>query len=86
VKNLDDAIDLAKTGNLILHKFICFSSHEDNPIIGFSDKDQELLEKLTIPNFMEKEKSKSPSPPLNPSRSSTNYKKPAMEIHPVDID
>jgi hypothetical protein len=35
---------------------------------------------------LEKEKSKSPTPPPNPSESSPNYKKPTVEIPPVDID
>jgi hypothetical protein len=67
VKNLDDAIDQAENRNPILRKFIRFYLHEDNPNIGLSDKDQELLDKLKLPDFMEKEKSKSPTPPSNPS-------------------
>jgi hypothetical protein len=86
VKNLDDAIAWAKNGNPTLCKFIHFHPHKDNPNIGLSDKDQELLDKLKIPDFMEKEKSKSPTPPPNPSGSSTNYKKPIVEIPPIDID
>jgi hypothetical protein len=86
VKNLDDAIAWAKNGNPTLLKFIPFHPHEDNPNIGLSDKDQELLDKLKIPDFMEKEKSKSPTPPPNPSGSSTNYKEPTVEIPPIDID
>jgi hypothetical protein len=46
VKNLDDAIDRAENRNLTLRKFIRFCSYEDNPNIGISDKDQELLEKI----------------------------------------
>jgi hypothetical protein len=86
VKNYDDALDQAKNGNLTLCKFIRFPPHEHNPNIGLSDKDQELLVKLKLPDIMEKEQSKSPTLPLNPSRSSTTYKKPAMEIPPIDID
>jgi hypothetical protein len=86
VKNLDDAIAQAENENQTLRKFIHFCSHKDNPNIGLSDKDQELLDKLKIPDFMEKEKSKSPTPPPNPSGSSNNYKKPAVEIPPIDID
>jgi hypothetical protein len=86
VKNLDDAIDRAKNGNPTLQKFIRFLLHEDNPNIGLSDKDQELLDKLKILDFMEKEKSYSLPPLPNPSRSWTNYKKPAVKIPPIDID
>jgi hypothetical protein len=86
VKNLDDAIARAENGNPTLRKFICFRPHEDNPNIGLSDMDQELLDTLNIPDFMEKEKSKSPTPPPNPSGSSSNYKKPTIEIPPIDID
>jgi hypothetical protein len=67
-------------------KFICFHPHHDNPNIGLSNKDQELQDKLKIPDFIEKKKLNSPTPPSNPSGSSTNYKKPAVEIPPVDID
>jgi hypothetical protein len=35
---------------------------------------------------MEKEKSKSPTPPLNLSASSINYKNLILEISPVNID
>jgi hypothetical protein len=86
VKNLGDAIDWAENGNPTLCKFICFCPHQDNPKIRLSDKDQELLDKLKLPDFMEKEKSISPTPPPNPTRSSTNYKKPAVKIPPVNID
>jgi hypothetical protein len=86
VNNLDNAIDWAKNGNPILRKFIRIFPHEDNPNIGLSDNDQELLDKLNILDFIEKEKSKSPTRPPNPSGSSTNYKIPTMEIPPVDID
>jgi hypothetical protein len=86
VKNLDDAITQAENGNQILRKFIHFHSRKDNPNIGLSDMDQELLDKLKIPDLMEKEKSKSPTPNPNPSGSSTNYKKPIMEILPINID
>jgi hypothetical protein len=86
VKNLDDAIAQAKNGNPTLRKFIRFCPHEDNPNIGLSDNDQELLDKLKIPDFMEKEKSKSPTPPLNLSGSPNNYKKSIVEIPPIDID
>jgi hypothetical protein len=86
VKNLDDTIAWAENGNPTLRKFICFRPYEDNPNIGLSHKDQELLDKLKISDFMEKEKSKSLTPPPNPSGSSTNYKKPTVDIPPVDID
>jgi hypothetical protein len=86
VKNLNDAIARAEDGNSTLHKFIRFCPHEDNPNIGLFDKDQELLDKLKIPNFMVKEKSKSSTPTPNPSGSSTNYKKLTVEIPPIDID
>jgi hypothetical protein len=88
VKNLDDTITRAENGNPTLRKFICFCPHKDTPDIGLSDKDQKLLDKLKIPDLMEKEKSKSLTPPLNPnpSGSSTNYKKPTVEIPPIDID
>jgi hypothetical protein len=86
VNNLDDAIARAENGNPTLCKFIRFRPHKDNPNIGHSDKDQELLDKLKILDFMEKEKSKSPTPPPNPSGSSTNHKKPTVEIPPINID
>jgi hypothetical protein len=86
VKNLEDAIDWAENGNPTLRKFIRFRRYEDNPNIGLSDKDQELLDNLNIPDIMEKEKSKSPTPPPNPSGSCSNYKKPNVEIPPVNID
>jgi hypothetical protein len=86
VKNLDNGIARAKNRNPKLCKFIRFCLHEDNPNIGLSDKDQELLDKLKIPDFIEKKKSQSPLPPPNPSQSSTNYKKPTMEIRPVDLN
>jgi hypothetical protein len=86
VKNIDDAIAWAENGNAILRKFIRFHLHEDNPNIGLFDKDQELLDKLKIPDLKEKEKSKTPTPSPNPSRSSTNCKKPTVEISPIDID
>jgi hypothetical protein len=86
VKNLDNAIDRAENGNRTLRKFIRFRPYEDNPNIGLPDNDQELLDKLKLPDFIENEKSKFPNPPPNPSRSSTNYKKPTVEIPPVDID
>jgi hypothetical protein len=84
VKKLDDAIARAENGNLKLRKFIRFRPHEDNPKIGLSDIDLELSDKLKIPDFMDKEKLKSPTP--HPSRSSNNYKIPTVEIPPVDID
>jgi hypothetical protein len=86
LKNLDNAIARAENGKPILCKFVRFRPQEDNPNIGLFDKDQELLDKLNILDFMEKEKSKSPTLPPNPSRSSTNYKKPTVEIPPIDID
>jgi hypothetical protein len=67
MKNLDDAIDRAKNGNLTLRKFIRFHLHEDNSNIGLSDKDQEVLDKLKILDLMEKKKSTSPTLPPNPS-------------------
>jgi hypothetical protein len=86
VKNFDDAIAWAKNRNPTLCKFIPFCPREDNPNISLSDKDQELLDILKILDFMEKEKSKSPTLPPNPSGSSTNYKKLTVEIPPIDID
>jgi hypothetical protein len=35
---------------------------------------------------MEEDKLKSPTPPSNPRRSSINYKIPAVEIPPINID
>jgi hypothetical protein len=86
VKNLDNAIDWAENRNPTFHRFIRFCPHKDKPNIGLSDKDQEHLDKLKILDFMEKETSKSLSAPPNPTKSSTNYKKPTMEIPPIDID
>jgi hypothetical protein len=65
---------------------VCVCPHEDNPNIGLSDKDQELLDILKLLDFMENEKSKSPTLPRNLSWSSTNYKKPSLHILSVDID
>jgi hypothetical protein len=42
--------------------------------------------KPKITDFLEKEKSKSATPPPNPSGSSTNYKKPTLKIVPIDIN
>jgi hypothetical protein len=86
VKNLDNAIDQANNGNPTLRKFIRFHPHEDISNIGLSDKDQELLDKLKLPDFMEKEKSKSPTQLPNPSWSSTNNKTPTVEIAPIDMN
>jgi hypothetical protein len=86
VKNLDDDTVWAKNGNPILRKFIHIRPHKDNYNIGLPDKDRELLDKLKLSDFMGKEKSKSPTLPLNPSGSSMNYKKPAVKIPPVNID
>jgi hypothetical protein len=60
-KNLDDASAQAKNGNPTLCKFIPFCPHDNNLNIGHSDKDQELLDKLKLLDFMEQEKSKSPT-------------------------
>jgi hypothetical protein len=49
IKYLDDAIDRAENGNLIDHKFTRFCPHKDNPNIGVSDTDQELLDKQKLP-------------------------------------
>jgi hypothetical protein len=86
MKNLDNAIDQAENRNPTLCKCICFHLYEDNPNIGLSDKDQELLGKLKLLDFMVKEKSKSRTPFPNPSGSSTKYNKPAMDIPPVYTD
>jgi hypothetical protein len=86
VNNLDNAIFRAENENWTLHKFIRFRPHEDTPNIGLSDKDRELLDKLILSDFMEKEKSQSPTPPPNPWRSSTNYKKPTVDIPPININ
>jgi hypothetical protein len=86
VKNLDDAIDGDKNRNPTLCKFIRCCLHEDNTNIGLSDKDQELLDKLKLLDYMEKKKSISPTSLSNPSRFSTYYKKPTMEIPTIDID
>jgi hypothetical protein len=86
VKNFDDAIVWAKNRNLALHKLTRFCPHEDKYKIGLPDKDQELLDKLQLLDFIEKEKLKSPTLGPNPSQSSMNYKKPAMEIPPINID
>jgi hypothetical protein len=85
-KNLDDTINVAKNGNLIIWKFVYFCPHNDNPNISLSDKDQELLDKVILPDFMEIEKSKSLITPSNLSRSSTHYKRSIMEIPSVDIE
>jgi hypothetical protein len=84
VKNLDDAIAWTDNGNPIIRKFFRFRLHDDQFNIGLSDKDQELLDKLKIPDFIEMEKSKSPTPYLN--RYSNNYQKPTVEITSIDFD
>jgi hypothetical protein len=76
VKNLENAIAWGKNGNPTLLKFIHFRPHEDNPNIVLSDKDQELLDKLKIPDFMEKEKSKSPTALQINAGLLPNYKQP----------
>jgi hypothetical protein len=86
VKNLDNAIDRAENRNPTLRKFNNFHPHDDNPNIDLSDKDQERLDKLKIPDFMEKKKSRFPTPSPNPREPSINYNKPAIEIPSVDID
>jgi hypothetical protein len=86
VKILNDAINWHKNENLTLRIFIRFCPHKNNSNIGLSDKDQEFLDKLKLQDFIEKEKSKSPTPPSNPSGSFTNYKKLALEIHLIDKD
>jgi hypothetical protein len=86
VTNLEVAIAWAENGNPTLYKFIRFRPYEDNTNIGLSDKDHELQHKLKIPDFMEKVKSKSPTPPPNLSGSSTNYKKPIVKIPAINID
>jgi hypothetical protein len=80
-------IDQAKNSNPILCKVLRFYLHKDNPKIGLSEKDQELLDQLKILDIIEKEKSKSSTLPPKPTRSSfTNYKKPSMEISLADVD
>jgi hypothetical protein len=86
VKILDNAIAGAENGNPTIPKCIRFCPHEKNPNIGLSDQDQELLDKLTLPDFMQKETSKSPTIAPNPSGSSTNYTKSTVEIPPIDIE
>jgi hypothetical protein len=86
VTSLDEAIDQAENGNPTLCKFISFCPHEDNPNIGHSDKHQQLLDTLKLPDIKEKEKSKPPTLPSNPNGSSMNNKKPAVVISPIDID
>jgi hypothetical protein len=85
-KNLDDRIELAENGYPTMLKFLRFCPHNHDQNIGLSDKDQELFDKLKLPDFIGKETSKSPTPPPNPSSSSIHYKKPALEIPLVDID
>jgi hypothetical protein len=73
--------------NAILRKFIRFYPHIANLNISLSDEDQKHLDKLKFPDFIiEKEKSKFPTPPSNPSRDSTNYKSAAVEIPSINID
>jgi hypothetical protein len=86
VKNLNDAIDRAENRTLILCKFYHFCSHENNPNIDLSDKDQESLDRLKLLDFMEKVKSKSPTRPSNPTESFTNYIKHIAEISSIEID
>jgi hypothetical protein len=86
VQNLVDAFDRAENGNPTLYKFIRIRPDEDNLNLGISDKVQERLDKLIIPDFLEKEKSKSPTLPPNPGESSTNYKKSTVDISHVNID
>jgi hypothetical protein len=83
VNNLDNIIDRADNGNPTLLKFFRLRRDEDNPNIGLSDNNQDLLDKLKIPDFMEKDKSKSLTP--HPNRFSTNYEKSTVDIPPVDI-
>jgi hypothetical protein len=73
-------------GNSTIWKFRRFCTHIDIPHISLSNKDQESWDKLKLPPFMKEKKSKSPTLPSNPSRSSTNYKKPTVEIYHIDIE
>jgi aminopeptidase-like protein len=87
VKNLDNAIDWAENGNPTLRKVLRFCLYEDNPDIRLFNKDQELLDKLKILDFMEKEKLKFPTLSPKPAgSSSSNYKKPSVEIPAGNID
>jgi hypothetical protein len=86
VKNLDDTIARAEIRNPTICKSIHFCQYEDNPNICFSVNNQELLDKLKILDYMEKEKSKSATPPPNLTGCSTNYQKLTVEIPPIDID
>jgi hypothetical protein len=69
----NNTIDQAKNRNLINDKVLIFHSYEVHSDIELSDRDQLLLDKLEIPNIMEKKKSKSSTPPSKPTRSSSNY-------------
>jgi hypothetical protein len=86
VKNLDDAIDWAKNENPTLRKFIHFHPHEDNSNIGLSDKDQELLDKFKLPNFIERRNQNLQLHLQIQMGPSTHYQIPSMEIPPIDID
>jgi hypothetical protein len=85
-KTRDDVIDRAKYGNPIICKYHLYHPHNDNPNFGISDKEQELFNQVKVANFIEKENSKSPTPPSNPTSSLINYKKPTIEIEPGNID
>jgi hypothetical protein len=77
VKNLENTINRAENGNPTLPKFIRILLYEDNSNIYLCDKYQELLDKVKLTDYIEMEKSKSPTLPSNPSGLSTNHKKPA---------
>jgi hypothetical protein len=80
-------INQAENNNPTLDKVLCVSLYEDNLDIRLSDKHQELQDKLKILDFMEKEKSNSPTLPLKLTRfASSNFKKPNIELPLVDID
>jgi hypothetical protein len=49
-------IDQAKNMNPILHKCFRFPLYEDNTNIRLSKKNPALLDKLKLPDFIEKEK------------------------------
>jgi hypothetical protein len=85
VNNLNDPINRAKNENPMIQKFIDFHPYENNPNISLSNNDQELLDKLILPDFMEQAKSKSPTQPSNPRESSINYKKPTVDIRSIEI-
>jgi hypothetical protein len=87
MKTLDDGIDRANNVNLTLYKVLSFHYYTDDLNIRLPDKNQELLDRPNILDFIEMQKSKSPTSSLKLTKSSSSsYKKPSIEKVSDNID